>query len=274
MKGAADEFGNPLGAVDLSDPLRQLAEECLDVDLLEGLALAHVAGDLTEKQDHRRRVLPPDMKPGRGVGRARPARRHDDARASRQLPPGLCRHRCTAFLAAGGDLDRRIVERVEQREIALARHAEGAGHAVPLQGIGQDSAAGPGCRHGMSVRSPGATNLAGLKLSYKSRDAEAGPVPAANADDRCAQPVMRFSSRSMTAYMTMPSTASTTSPAEISGTLKCAWSDIVHRHHDEGVQFPVIVADRDIFARHEPVARQLETGLVALVAVDIVGEAP
>ena len=108
------------------------------------------------------------MEACRSVGRTRPACRHHDAWASRQLSPGLCRHCRPAFLAAGGDLDRRTVKRVEQREVTLAWHAESTGHAVPLQGIGQDPAAGPGCRHGMSVRSSGATNLAGLKLSYKS----------------------------------------------------------------------------------------------------------
>ena len=40
--------------------------------------------------------------------------------------------------------------------------------------------------------------------------------------ERCAQPVMRRSSIAIAAYMTMPSTASTTSPAKISGTWNCA----------------------------------------------------
>ena len=67
-----------------------------------------------------------DMEPGRGVGGARAARRHDDAGPAGELAPGLGRHRRAALLAAGGDPDRRIVERVEQREVAFAGHAEGA----------------------------------------------------------------------------------------------------------------------------------------------------
>ena len=41
VEGVADELGDAVGAVDLDHPLRHLAEERLDVDLLEGLALAH-----------------------------------------------------------------------------------------------------------------------------------------------------------------------------------------------------------------------------------------
>src|SRR5690554_4483268 len=51
-------------------------------------------------------------------------------------------------------------------------------------------------------------------------------------------------------------------------------SDVLHRHHDEGVEFAVVVADRHVLARHEAVAGKLEAGLVAFVAVDVVGEAP
>ena len=40
--------------------------------------------------------------------------------------------------------DRPVVEGVERREIALARHAEGVLHAVDDQLIDQDFAAGPG----------------------------------------------------------------------------------------------------------------------------------
>ena len=48
-----------------------------------------------------------DMEAGRSVGRARPARRHDDARPAGELAPGLGHHRRAAFLARNGDRDRR-----------------------------------------------------------------------------------------------------------------------------------------------------------------------
>ena len=53
-------------------------------------------------------------------------------------------HRGAALLAADGHRDVAVVERVERREIAFARHAEHMVHAVDDQLVDQDFAAGAG----------------------------------------------------------------------------------------------------------------------------------
>ena len=88
-------------------------------------------------------ILAPDVEAGGGVGGAGAARHHDDARAAGELAPGFRHHGGAALLAADGHRDRRIVERVEKREIALAGHAEDALDAVPDERVGKDAAAGP-----------------------------------------------------------------------------------------------------------------------------------
>ena len=60
----------------------------------------------------------------RGVGRAGPAGDEADAGPAGQLAVGLRHHRGAALLAADRDGDRRVVQRVEDREVALAGHAE------------------------------------------------------------------------------------------------------------------------------------------------------
>src|SRR3546814_12019363 len=68
-----------------------------------------------------------DMDAGAGAGRARPARHEADAGPAGQLAIGIGHHSCATFLAAEviGDL-RRVVEGVEQGEVALTGHAEEA----------------------------------------------------------------------------------------------------------------------------------------------------
>ena len=143
MEGAGDGFGNSFGSVDLFDRFGDLAEEFGRVDLLKGFAAAHRTRHLAKQQDHRRRFLARDMKAGRGVGRAGPARRHHDAGPSGELAPGLGGHRGAALLATDGDRDRRIVEAVQKGEIRLAGHAECAIDAISHQRVGEDPPAGP-----------------------------------------------------------------------------------------------------------------------------------
>lgn len=45
--------------------------------------------------------------------------------------------------------------------------------------------------------------------------------------ERCAQPVMRFSTQAIMAYMTIPSTASIRSPANTNGTLNWLWAELI-----------------------------------------------
>ena len=54
MEGVADHFRHALGAVDLSHPLRHLAEHAAVIDFLKGFALGDFVVDLTDKQNQRR----------------------------------------------------------------------------------------------------------------------------------------------------------------------------------------------------------------------------
>ena len=83
--------------------------------LLERFTPAHRPADLTDKQDHRSRVLTTDMEPGRGVGGTGPTRCHDDAGLAAELAPGFRHHRSSAFLAANSQRNRRVVECVQER---------------------------------------------------------------------------------------------------------------------------------------------------------------
>ena len=152
MKGSAQVFGDARGIVDLGDPLRDLTKEGLEVYLLEGFAVPPLPGYLPEEQDHRRRILTPDMQPGRSVRRPRTPCRHHDSRPSRELPPGFGGHRRPAFLPADRHLDRAVIERVEKRQIALAGDAKGPLDAVPDKRISENLSAGAkGCGRSVHV---------------------------------------------------------------------------------------------------------------------------
>ena len=100
VEGAADGLADAVGAVDLLDPLRHLAEHAAEIDLLKRLAPAHGTPDLADEDDHRGRILAADMDSGRRIGGARSARHHEDAGAAGELAPGFGRHGRAALLAA------------------------------------------------------------------------------------------------------------------------------------------------------------------------------
>ena len=124
-EGAMDELRDAGGVLDLGHPLRHAAEHLPVVDLLEGVALAAAAVDLADEQDHRHAVLLGDVHAGAGVGGTGAAGDHGDAGPAGELAPGGRHHRRAAFLAADDEADLgRVVQRVQDLEIALARHAE------------------------------------------------------------------------------------------------------------------------------------------------------
>ena len=139
VEGAAHEFGNAAGIVDLRHPFGELAEHAAIVDLLEGLALQRVARDLADEEDERRRILHRHMEAGAGVAGAGAARHHAKAGLPRELAIGVRHHRRAAFLAAGDEADRvGVVERVEHGEVALAGNAEHGIGAVDLELIDEN----------------------------------------------------------------------------------------------------------------------------------------
>ena len=144
MKRLAHQLGDSRRIVDLHDPLAQRLEEPPVVDLLERLAVGMPALDLTDEHHHRRRVLRGGVEPDRRVAGARPTGDHDHAGPPGELAVGF-RHVGGATLVPTGDgRDRaaRIVQCVERREVALARHAEDGVDAVNCEGVDQDAAAG------------------------------------------------------------------------------------------------------------------------------------
>ena len=130
-EGARDVLGDAVGAVDLRDPLRHRPEHAPVVDLLERLALLLVGGDLPDEQ-HRAA-----SSPGTRCGRRPTACVAPGPRVTRQTPGppgelavGLGHVRGARLVAARDQADRRVVQPVEQREVALARDAEGDVGAV------------------------------------------------------------------------------------------------------------------------------------------------
>ena len=82
--------------------------------------------------------------PGEALVAPGPRVTEHDAGPAGRLADRLRHHGGAALLAADGELDRPVVEGVERREIALARHAEHVLHAVDDELVDQDFAAGAG----------------------------------------------------------------------------------------------------------------------------------
>ena len=61
VEGPRDELRQARRVVDLGRPFGDRAEHGAVVELLESLALAHVAPDLADEHDQRRRILPGDV---------------------------------------------------------------------------------------------------------------------------------------------------------------------------------------------------------------------
>ncbi len=153
-EGALDHFHRALRALDLGRPFGQAAEHFAVVDFLKGAAAAVGQGDLTDEQDHRRRILMRRMHADRGVGGARSARDHADAGASGQLAVGFGHVGGAGLVAADDDLDlvSHVGQGVEHGEIALARHAEDLVDPVHHQGFDQTAGGGSGSlRHAFAV---------------------------------------------------------------------------------------------------------------------------
>ena len=82
------------------------------------------------------------MHADRGLRRAWPARDHANARAAGQLAVRLGHVRRAGLVAADDKPDRRVVEAVEQPDVALAGNAERDLRAVDDQLVGEQLAAG------------------------------------------------------------------------------------------------------------------------------------
>ena len=126
--------------VDLRHPLGERPEHLPVVDLLEGLALHHLAADLADDQDQRRRVLKGRVHTTRRVRRARPARDHADAGLAGELAVRVRHVRRADLVPADDEPDRCVVQGVEDGQVAFAGHAECRVDAVHDELIDQQSA--------------------------------------------------------------------------------------------------------------------------------------
>ena len=131
-KARATSSGIRSRLIDLEDPLGDAPEHLLVVDLLERLAPAVLARHLADQQHERRGVLHRRVHAGRGVRRARAARHHAHAGAAGQLAVGVRGVRGRGLVAARDHAQPVAVrvEPVQERQIALARHAERKLHVV------------------------------------------------------------------------------------------------------------------------------------------------
>ena len=136
-------LGNPLGAVDLPRRLRDAAEHLRVVELLPRLPPAERARHLPHEEEHRRRVLLRRVHADRRLRRTGATRHEADPGTPGELPVRLRRVRRTLLVAARHEADGRVVERVENRQVALARQAEGEVGAVQLELVDEDLPAGP-----------------------------------------------------------------------------------------------------------------------------------
>ena len=144
IEGARDQLRDAGRIVDLGRPFGDGAEHRPVIELLEGLALAHVARDLPDEQDHRGRILARHMQPGRRIGGAGAAGDEADAGRPGRLADRLRHHGGAALLPADRHRDGPVVQGIERRDIALARHAEDVAHAVQHELIDQHLGGGSG----------------------------------------------------------------------------------------------------------------------------------
>ena len=144
MKGTRYDLGDAGRIVDLDGPFGHRTEDGGVVQLLERPPAPHAAFDLADEEDQRHGIVLGDVDRMRGVGGAWTARHHGDARPSREPRHRIGHHASAGFLAAHRQGDVRVVQRVEHREIALARHAEHVVHTLSDELRDEDLAAGAG----------------------------------------------------------------------------------------------------------------------------------
>ena len=134
----SDDLGDPLGAVDLGGPLGERPEHLAIVELLEGLASGRGTRDLPDQQQHRRRVLKRRVDAHARMSGARSAGHQTDTGTTGELAVRLGHVRRTLLVARDDQLQRRVVERIEDGEVALARNSERQLGAVQHELIDED----------------------------------------------------------------------------------------------------------------------------------------
>ncbi len=134
MKRPRHHFADPSGLVDLPHGLGDAPEEVAVIDLLEGAAAALMARHLADEHYHRHSVLLCHVHGDRAVGGPGAATHHETLGFAGDLGFGD-RHESGARLvpADDGRYAVRIMQGVEQGEVALARHAIDTGKPMGLE---------------------------------------------------------------------------------------------------------------------------------------------
>ncbi len=137
LEGAVDDFPGARGDVDLQYAFREIRERHRQIDFLERAPEPILARNLADEQHHRRRVLVCRVHADARVRKPRAARDEGDAAASAELADGFGHVRRRRLVAAGDDLDRiaRIVERIQDVQITLARDREHVGNLLCAQAV-------------------------------------------------------------------------------------------------------------------------------------------
>ena len=124
------------------------------IELLEGLAVARVAGHIAHEQHHRRGVLESGVHADRGVGGAGAARDKAHPRSAGQAALGFGHEGRPTLLAASDELDAVAVQMktVEHGQVAFAWHAKRMGNALGQEAFDKQ-VAGKWCSHAGIVQS-------------------------------------------------------------------------------------------------------------------------
>ena len=143
IKGPCDIFRNPGSIVDPCRPFGERSKHRGEIDFLKALAVAVIAGNIADKQDHRRRVLHCGMDTDAGIGRPGAACDEGNAGRAGHLAIGLGHEGGAAVLPRRNGLDRAaVVQCVENREKTLAGNGEDTLGALDDQLIDQNLRAG------------------------------------------------------------------------------------------------------------------------------------
>src|SRR5581483_4726752 len=111
-------------------------------ELLKRLAAEVTPGNLADEEDERRRVLVGGVDADGGVRRTGRACDEADPRAPRELAVGVGHVRGAGLVTRRVESDRRVRDRVEDAEIALARDAKGGVDTVDDQLVDEDARGG------------------------------------------------------------------------------------------------------------------------------------
>ena len=169
-----------VGVLHLAHPLghaeRARAEHLAVVDLLEGLAVALIAGHLADEQHHRRGILEGRVQADGGIAGTWAARHEAHAGPVRELALRVSHERRAALVAAADEADAVavLVQAVQHREVAFAGHAEHGVDALGDQGFDQGMA-------GRSRHHGGRHAAARRRLATRRLTSEAQVTPRTSA---------------------------------------------------------------------------------------------